>query len=698
MKGITKIAAPIIGASMALSFVGPYISTNINSVNAAQLIYADNETVDLDVGAFVSRCYEVALGREADNEGYNYWVNQLREGQSCGAQVGYGFIFSGEYQNKNTDNSQFVKDLYKMYFDREPDEEGFNYWVGLLSSGSTREEIFAGFANSTEFYNLCNKYNVIAGYYVTGMSIEQQSGVNCFVARLYKACLNRLPDQAGQSGWVVKLINNEVSGASLAKSFIFSEELENRNLTNEEFVKVMYDAFFGREADSEGLNMWKERLDGNASKNLIFNGFADSAEFSNLCDKYGITRGDVNNSQEDENEVFSNDKLINYFINNVIKIDDLSEGDPTRCVEAYYYDDSNEAVLEAISSVSHDLAFFYSVTPMMDNFMLYAQFYPESDYVSLRFSFKYSGCYVYPISFTCPIDMLDECVANITDLSYHTSDGYTINTYADYAPDFDMSTLSSYKHDIDLTYANFVKSFGKALNYWGTSTEAMGINIGSLYSDYPTDGTLNADMRNSLTLHTFENGKATDADLTWGEYLDKLTTDVEKYYSLYNEDSSYHQAITPNYRLNSNENYSEIESYGYCIYFNVRGISYTNFAGKEAMNDFSLTYYLDNDTVVVYYWIESDFVNVMDEDGYYYWSANYHDSIRIECDKADLGKVCSSEELIREYGRISLDEDSPYTEEMVIDTFIKEYPYLIESVDYDLNYYSTSLADGGIIK
>ncbi len=245
---------------------------------------------ELNVGDFINRCYEVALGRKADESGYNYWVDSLNNGEACGAQVGFGFIFSEEYTNKNRSNEEFVNDMYAMYFGREADEAGFIYWVEQLNNETaTREDIMAGFANSEEFYNLCSKYGVVCGTYLVGVPNNQQGGVNCFVARLYKVCLNRLPDQAGQAGWVQKLMNGEATGSSCSYGFVFSPEFIILDLDNTDFVKHMYSAFFGREADEGGLNYWVEQLDEQTiSREDVFAGFSGSPEFINLCASYGI--------------------------------------------------------------------------------------------------------------------------------------------------------------------------------------------------------------------------------------------------------------------------------------------------------------------------------------------------------------------------------------------------------------------------
>ena len=243
---------------------------------------------ELNVNDFVARCYQVALQREPEQEGYNYWVNRLNNGEACGAQVGFGFIFSGEYINRNRTNDEFVRDLYSMYFDREPDNDGYNYWMGLLADGLSREEVFAGFANSLEFYNLCCKYGVTCGIYVVGMDLDQQGGINCFVSRLYKVCLNRLPDMGGQGGWVMRLMNGDVTGTTAAYGFVMSQEFTNLELDDVNFVAYMYRAFFGREAAQEEIYGWAMNMSNGLTREDVFNGFAGSPEFFNLCANYGI--------------------------------------------------------------------------------------------------------------------------------------------------------------------------------------------------------------------------------------------------------------------------------------------------------------------------------------------------------------------------------------------------------------------------
>lgn len=243
--------------------------------------------------AFVTRCYELVLGRTPDSTGLNNWTNSLVNNQNTGAHVAYGFFFSQEYINSNTSNEEFVTTLYNVFLDRQPDPTGLANWIGQLEAGATRERIFAGVANSREFFALCNSYGITAGHYIQGVDNTRQQNVNAFVARLYSLCLGRNGDYDGQANWVSQLINRQNSGAGVGYGFFFSQEFLNRNLSNEEYVATLYRVFLGREPDQAGFDSWVLQLNNGADRLSVFRGFAHSQEYTNICNSYGIERGSI---------------------------------------------------------------------------------------------------------------------------------------------------------------------------------------------------------------------------------------------------------------------------------------------------------------------------------------------------------------------------------------------------------------------
>ena len=122
---------------------------------------------------------------------------------------------------------------------------------------------------------------------------ESLPDVGIFVTRFYMTCLNRIPDSAGLSSWTSDLISGKATGAQVAYGFIFSNELLSKNLSDEEFLDIMYSAFFGRPPDEEGFNSWLEAMANGGSRQYILAGFVNSLEFKILCDSYGIKSGSL---------------------------------------------------------------------------------------------------------------------------------------------------------------------------------------------------------------------------------------------------------------------------------------------------------------------------------------------------------------------------------------------------------------------
>ncbi len=271
-----------------------FLSTFLSILMVITLVSLPAYKVEAEgsVDDFVERCYIVTLDRPSDPDGFADWKGQLLNGKAVGVHVAYGFLFSKEYTNKNKSNEEYVKDLYMLFMGREPDEAGFNDWVGQLDSGKSRVEVFVGFANSQEFFNICSEYGITAGRYVIGYDRNQINNVNLFVERLYSVCLGRKGDKDGQKNWVEKLLNQEITGAKCAVGFVKSQEFQELGLNNEDYVIYMYKAILGRESDPIGKADWVYKLDNGLSRDELFEGFANSNEFNEICKSYGIIRGD----------------------------------------------------------------------------------------------------------------------------------------------------------------------------------------------------------------------------------------------------------------------------------------------------------------------------------------------------------------------------------------------------------------------
>lgn len=115
--------------------------------------------LDIDkgqIGGMAYRIYKAAFNRQPDNGGLKYWVGRMDSDASV-IDVAAGFIASGEFvalYGSNSSDGDFITRIYSNVLNRAPDAGGFAYWVGVLSAGTPRQEVLAGFSESDE--NIAN--------------------------------------------------------------------------------------------------------------------------------------------------------------------------------------------------------------------------------------------------------------------------------------------------------------------------------------------------------------------------------------------------------------------------------------------------------------------------------------------------------------------------------------------------------------
>lgn len=237
---------------------------------------------------FVDRLYKILLDRPADLEGLWDWSLKLQNGQATTAEIIHGIAASPEFKNKNLSNDEIVEKMYKSMMGRESDASGKEYWVSRLDTGMTVDAVINGFLGSPEFGAICSDYGITPGSISNLAQRDKNFGVTSFVARCYLEALDRSSDEAGLEDWTGRINRKEETPQEIAYGFVFSTEMANRDLSNEQFVDMLYSLCFGRTPDVDGKTDWLTKLKNGTSREKVFYGFADSVEFNNLVSSFGL--------------------------------------------------------------------------------------------------------------------------------------------------------------------------------------------------------------------------------------------------------------------------------------------------------------------------------------------------------------------------------------------------------------------------
>lgn len=220
-----------------------------------------------------------------------YWSNSYMGGGGCHgfALIVSDAVFDHNRMQKYTDYAQLrVGDILRINND--------THTVVVLENHLDEGYIVVtegNFGGRIHWGRKISKSSLDAGF-VYGYSRyveDNREQVQEFVKRMYAVSLGREAEKDGLKYWTDQLVYHENDGAGVAKGFIISDELNNKNLDNGSYVDILYRAFFGREAEASGRAYWIDKLVEGHSRYYVFCGFVNSGEFDEICAGYGILRG-----------------------------------------------------------------------------------------------------------------------------------------------------------------------------------------------------------------------------------------------------------------------------------------------------------------------------------------------------------------------------------------------------------------------
>lgn len=239
--------------------------------------------------AFINNLYDCTMERLPDEDGFNYWSELLYSFEISGADAVKSFVCTPEFEAKNYDNDKFVTVLYKIFFDREPDQDGLAYWNSQLAAGSSKVQIIDGFVNSQEWADKSALYGIKSGTTIkTGNNFAPNKAIQAFVNSMYSIAFERKPDSDGAGYWMYELSAHRVTGEFVASFFLLSDEMQSYEYINDTYLLKLYEIFLLREPEEDGFYFWLDKLNAGTSRAEVVAGFSRSQEFIDLCKQSGI--------------------------------------------------------------------------------------------------------------------------------------------------------------------------------------------------------------------------------------------------------------------------------------------------------------------------------------------------------------------------------------------------------------------------
>lgn len=114
----------------------------------------------------ISRLYSAFFLREPDQEGFEYWVGVYSSTYDGLNAMANNFVRSDEFVARYgaLSDQGFVTMVYRNVLGREPDADGLDHWVAALRRGFDRGSVMISFSESAEYVALTGTVEPLAGF------------------------------------------------------------------------------------------------------------------------------------------------------------------------------------------------------------------------------------------------------------------------------------------------------------------------------------------------------------------------------------------------------------------------------------------------------------------------------------------------------------------------------------------------------
>jgi len=124
----------------------------------------------------VARLYTAVLGRNPDNNGLIYWLNDIEGNGTSIQDISGGFAGSDEYLARfgAQSDEEFINQLYNNILGRDADAAGYEYWMQEIQNSGDRTGMIVSFSNSEEYATAqaANIENFLDNVSLAGLQVE----------------------------------------------------------------------------------------------------------------------------------------------------------------------------------------------------------------------------------------------------------------------------------------------------------------------------------------------------------------------------------------------------------------------------------------------------------------------------------------------------------------------------------------------
>ncbi|MBR2067426.1 MAG: DUF4214 domain-containing protein, partial [Solobacterium sp.] len=161
-------------------------------------------------------------------------------------------------------------------------------------------------------------------------------------------------DSSGLRYWRDALESGNKTAANVVEGFMESKEMKSKKLSNEEYVRICYEALMNRNPSQSEVAYWTKYYDIGMTNRYVLDNFINSTEFGKICAQFHVEQGSLGvNEGRDINAGITG--FVSRCYTKALKRNYDITGLNHWCLEIYGSQDKREAAIEVATK-----GFFHS--------------------------------------------------------------------------------------------------------------------------------------------------------------------------------------------------------------------------------------------------------------------------------------------------------------------------------------------------
>lgn len=259
-------------------------------------IFCDKASDGGDLYTITRNMYQFIFDQNVEYTNKINWArNNVPVNSPTGAELAVAFAHAPQFMNMNISNAKRIKVLSDILMNRKGTAEtdasiaaNGTYadtvdLVPYLDCGMSVNYVLARMIGYSDYADVCRMDGLGFGEVPITEDRDRDYNTTRFVHNCYYEVLGRYPSDDELNNICARILNEEASLELIIKQFVTSPECTSRNLSNQDYTKMLYKVLFGRGMSDEEVAFNVDLLESGLPRESLLDSLANADEcFNNL--------------------------------------------------------------------------------------------------------------------------------------------------------------------------------------------------------------------------------------------------------------------------------------------------------------------------------------------------------------------------------------------------------------------------------